>query len=97
MRTPALAITFALLTFGGGCASTAPTPEVASGQCQTGTLDWAIGQSATPDVWGRAFKESGAGLWRMTTPNQAVPIDQRPDRLTIRVDDSNRILGFECR
>jgi hypothetical protein len=96
MKTSALAMVSILLAL-AGCASTAPTPQVATGQCQTQGLGWAIGQTATEEVWGRAFRESGAGLWRMTTPNQAVPADYRPDRLTIRVDDANRILGFDCR
>ncbi|MFC5576871.1 I78 family peptidase inhibitor [Lysobacter niabensis] len=97
MRTSALAMAFGWLVLGGGCASTAPTPAVPSGQCQTGTLGWAIGQPATQEVWTRVFKESGAGLWRITTPDQAVPADQRPDRLTIRVDAANNILALECR
>jgi hypothetical protein len=33
----------------------------------------------------------------MTSPDQAVPADRRPDRLTIRVDAANTILSFECR
>lgn len=98
MRTSALAMALGLLVVGVvGCASTAPTPAVPSGQCQTETLGWAIGQTATPEVWSRVVKESRAGLWRMTAPNQAVPTDQRPDRLTIRVDAANRILALECR
>jgi hypothetical protein len=96
MRTAALAA-FGLLILGVGCASTTPTPDVPSGKCQTSTLGWAIGQPANPEVWNRVVKESGAGLWRMTAPDQAVPADRRPDRLTIRVDADNRIVALECR
>jgi hypothetical protein len=42
------------------------------------------------------FQESGAGLWRIVMPKQAVPADYHDDRLTVHVDDRNVITSIVC-
>ena len=95
MKAVALTTLF-LLTLASGCASTEPTPHVSSGACQTDTLGWVIGLPANEENGRRAFRESGAGLWRTVSPTQAMTKDRRPDRLTVRVDDASRIIDVGC-
>ena len=91
-------VALGLLTLVAGCASPAPPARpIPDGACQTATLGWAIGQVANPENGRRLFRESSAGLWRIVMPNQAVPADMRPDRLTINVDNNNIITSVHCR
>lgn len=80
-----------------GCASEEGlTSASASGRCTTENTTWAIGKPADEANGRRLFSESGAGLWRIVMPKQAVPADHHDDRLTVYVDDSNMITSVAC-
>ena len=64
--------------------------------CTTEGSSWAIGKPADVANGQRLFRESGAGLWRIIMPIQAVPSDRRDDRLTVHVDNNNVITAVTC-
>jgi hypothetical protein len=97
IRLGAMASLCALLA---ACASMQPDsggPTIAGdGTCRLQGLDWAKGQTATQDVMGRIWKQSGAGLIRPIAPNQAVTRDHRPDRVNVHIDAGNVVTGIDC-
>jgi hypothetical protein len=98
MPKPGSAATACLLALAGlaGCATTAtPSPHPAA-QCRAEPVAWAIGQPATQAVMGRVWRESGAGLIRPISPDQAVRRDQRPDRINVVIGADNVITAIHC-
>lgn len=80
-----------------GCASQeGVTSTSADGRCTTENTSWAIGKPVDETNGRRLFRQSGAGLWRIVMPKQAVQADHRDDRLTVHVDDSNLITSIAC-
>jgi hypothetical protein len=80
-----------------GCASEEGLTSASSnGRCTTENTSWAIGMPADEANGRRLFRESGAGLWRIVMPKQAVPADHQDDRLTVHVDDRNVITSIAC-
>lgn len=82
-----------------GCASspqTAATNGPARGKCRADASAWAVGQPANEENGRRVFQESGAGLWRIIAPGQAVRKDYRDDRLTVYVDSANIVTSITC-
>ena len=97
MKIIAVAVAACLLA---GCASS-PSSEVPAslagrGKCKADASPWAIGQPANEENGRRLFKESGAGLWRIVGPDQAVRKDYRDDRLNVNVDAANLITSISC-
>jgi hypothetical protein len=84
-----------------GCTS-APVTEAAppkvggSGTCAADKVQWAIGQEGVQATMGRVWRESGAGLIRPISPNQAVTRDYRPDRVNVELDAKNVITRITC-
>lgn len=85
------------LAFLSGCASTDP-PGGRSAEriCTTEDTAWALGRPADEATGRKLFRDSGAGLWRIIIPGQAVRADRRGDRLTVRVDKQNVITSIHC-
>lgn len=79
-----------------GCASEAADSRSAVGRCSSEGMAWAIGRPADPANGRRLFQQSGAGLWRVITPERAVLADYRDDRLNVHVDSSNVITSVDC-
>jgi hypothetical protein len=83
--------------------STAP-PAVAGGggggggggQCDPEKLTGLTGQTATEAVIQKAVKDSGARNARVLKPGMAMTMDYREDRLSIEVDEQNRIVRAHC-
>lgn len=80
--------------------STAP-PAVAgsagsTGQCDPEKLAGLVGQAATEATVQKAVKDSGARHARVVKPGMAVTMDFREDRLSIEVDEQNRIVRANC-
>lgn len=77
--------------------STAP-PAVAgsAGQCDPEKLTGLVGQAATEATVQKAVKDSGARHARVVKPGMAVTMDFREDRLSIEVDEQNRIVRANC-
>ena len=80
----------------GGCASS-PGPQVqGSGQCQAGTLGWAVGQPANEANMRRLSRESGAGLVNPIGPGTITTKDLRADRLRVYIDKQDVITAVRC-
>lgn len=91
------------------CASTPPEPPTTgavtggnqparpgTGKCNADAVQWAIGQPNNQANFDRIWKESGAGLIRPISPNQAVTMDFREDRVNVHLDASNKIVRISC-
>lgn len=80
----------------GGCASS-PGPQVqGSGECQAGTLGWAVGQPANEANMRRLSRESGAGLVNPIGPGTITTKDLRTDRLRVYIDKQDVITAVRC-
>ncbi|WP_368566162.1 I78 family peptidase inhibitor [Pseudoxanthomonas sp. UTMC 1351] len=80
-----------------GCASEEGlTSASTDGRCTTENTSWAIGKPTDEANGRRLLRDSGASLWRIIMPKQAVPADHHDDRLTVYVDDSNVITSVSC-
>ena len=78
------------------CASS-PGPQVqGSGQCQAGTLGWAVGQPADQANMRRLSRESGAGLINPIGPGTITTKDLRTDRLRVFIDKADVITAVRC-
>jgi len=77
--------------------STAP-PAVAgsASQCDPEKLTGLTGQTATEAVIQKSVKDSGARNARVLKPGMAMTMDFREDRLSIEVDEQNRIVRANC-
>jgi len=65
-------------------------------RCAPEPLQALVGQTATQAVVDKAVRDSGAKTARVVKPGMAVTMDFREDRLTVRVDETNRIIGAGC-
>jgi hypothetical protein len=54
------------------------------------------GKAATEAVIQKAVKDSGARNARVLKPGMAMTMDYREDRLSIEVDEQNRIVRANC-
>lgn len=67
-----------------------------TGQCNADAVQWAVGKPNNQANFDRVWKESGAGLVRPITPNQAVTMDYRQDRVNLHLDANNIITKITC-
>ncbi len=81
---------------GRGPAGDLPPMEAPSGACRSEPLQAFVGKTATQDVLDEARRASGAVHARVVKPGMAVTMDFRPDRITVGVDDNNRIERINC-
>ncbi|MBD7953283.1 hypothetical protein H9654_03595 [Stenotrophomonas sp. Sa5BUN4] len=79
-------------------APTTPKPEVAGlgSHCHGDTLTALSGQMASQEVIDRAVRDAGARTLRVVKPGMAVTMDYREDRVTVRVDEQNKIISASC-
>lgn len=79
-------------------APTNPKPEVAGvgSHCRADTLTALSGQMASQEVIDRAVRDAGARTLRVVKPGMAVTMDYREDRVTLRVDEQNKIVSASC-
>ncbi len=103
MKSPAAIGLILIVVLQMGCASSgqqmggsANGNLPARGTCNADGTAWAIGQPADQNIGRRLLNESGAGLWRIITPNQSVLKDYRDDRLNVNVDAKNIITSVSC-
>lgn len=97
MNKMIIAATFAGCLSISGCAAEAEVRSSATGRCSIEGTAWAIGQPADEANGRKLFRQSGAGLWRIITPDKAILADYRDDRLNVHVDGSNRITAVDCK
>ena len=85
---------FCLLALASAGCAAAPTAPKAI--CRAEGLQWAVGKPASELNFQKLYRDSGAGLWRIISPGQAVRRDKKTDRLTIYVDKQNTITRLTC-
>lgn len=73
-----------------------PGPVLPPGACDADNAAWALGVAATPDVVDRVRVDTHSRDARVIAPGQAVTMDYRGDRVNIRVNDRNAIIGITC-
>ena len=79
-----------------GAADPTPTVVGSAGRCDSAALDDLAGKAASEAVVKQAVTASGAKTARVVKPGMAVTMDYREDRLTIEVDENNRIVRANC-
>lgn len=65
-------------------------------KCDPEAVKGLEGKAATGTLVEEAVKKSGAKHARVVKPGMAVTMDFREDRLTIQVDEQNRITSIGC-
>lgn len=81
--------------------STAPAGPIVHGEtpghtCQTAGTDQFIGQSGTSETGGAIKRASHAAALRWAPPGYMLTMDYRADRVTIYLDDHNKIRKINC-
>ena len=71
-----------------------PAPEPA--RCEAQRAGFVIGDEATAATVQRATSAAAASISRVVHPGEAVTMEFNPDRLTIRVNQRNRIVNLTC-
>lgn len=66
------------------------------GNCDADRAQSLIGRTATTELGTEAARLTGATALRWITPDSAVTMDYRPDRLNIKLDAQNRITSIRC-
>ena len=97
MNKLTIAATFAGCLTISACAAEGQVHSSAAGRCSIEGTAWAIGKPADEANGRKLFQQSGAGLWRIITPEKAILADYRDDRLNVHVDASNRITAVDCK
>ncbi|HEU4704514.1 MAG TPA: I78 family peptidase inhibitor [Sphingomicrobium sp.] len=84
------------------CAAVPPQPDIpVRGEtpgysCRNQDLGRFTGREATAEAGAEMLRASGAGTIRWVQPGMMVTMDYREDRLTVRLDERNRILSANC-
>ncbi|WP_294121104.1 I78 family peptidase inhibitor [Sphingomonas sp.] len=73
---------------------TAPGPL--PGTCRAAALDQFIGQPASTELGVNMLKASGARVIRWVPKGGAVTMDFRGDRITVALDDDNKVERASC-
>ena len=77
-------------------AESGPVGGLAEGSCRNEPLAQFIGQPATADVGDRMMSASGARVLRWVPKGGIVTMDFSPNRLTVQLDDRNRVETARC-
>ena len=79
------------------CAPMPPsTPPPMDYQCVAEAASWAIGQGVTDQVIERIRIDSHSDSARVIRPGQAVTLDFRHDRVNVKLNERNAIVGISC-
>jgi len=85
-----------------GCATTAPAepPPAPAPEpqaiCDASGAQFAVGQSATPQLEAAVRHRAGAAISRVLGPNQAATMELNPSRINLDVDAQGRVTGARC-
>lgn len=79
-----------------GCSSQHAVQSSSPARCNVENTAWAIGQVGNEANGRKLFQQSGAGLWRIITPDSTKLADYRDDRLNVHVDRANVITSVDC-
>lgn len=95
---PRPAIAFAALLGLAACASPMPPPPdlPPSGQCVAAAGAWAIGRAPDAGVVEQVRIDTRSSAVRVVRPGDVVTMDYRVDRVNIKVNERNAIVGVSC-
>ena len=87
----------AMLGF-AACASQMPPPANVpiETQCVAGAGAWAIGRAPSDQVAEQVRIDTRSNAVRVIRPGDAVTMDYRGDRVNIKVNERNAIVGVTC-
>ena len=92
MRTRRLLASMgSLLALASGCRA---TPATAG--CDAGAVAFAIGRTYDEALAKAAVRASGARVVRSIRPKEVVTMEFQADRLTVSLDDRDRIVRLSC-
>ncbi|OPB00964.1 hypothetical protein BFW87_00750 [Pseudomonas fluorescens] len=77
-------------------AKDAVVTEAGSGRCESKAAEFAVGQTASPQLLEQARTRSGAQNARILKPNDMVTLEYRSDRLNLNTDDKLVITRVNC-
>lgn len=96
MRSLMIALSLVPLS---GCMTT-PSGQPGTGEpvmaCDNESLGQFVGQAASQELGGRMLSASGARMIRWVPKGGVVTMDFRGDRLTIGLDEANRVETARC-
>ena len=78
-----------------GCAA-APMNEPAGGLCRPGSADRFVGQAANAALGMEMLAASGARQLRWVPHGGIITMEFSPNRLTVRLDQANRVESATC-
>lgn len=73
-----------------------PVPGLPQGNCRSETLGQFIGQQASQDLGARMLSASGARIIRWVPHGGMVTMDFSPVRITVQLDEANRVKTANC-
>jgi hypothetical protein len=78
-------------------ASGATTPSATLGSgCNSDAAQYAVGKTATPELFKQLEERSGAKMTRLVRPDDAMTMDFNSERLTVTTDEALVIKTARC-
>ena len=77
-------------------AESEPVAALPEGNCRSEPLAQFIGQPATAELGARMLSASGARIIRWVPKDGVVTMDFSPARLTVQLDEANRVKTANC-
>lgn len=94
MRFPAILLIALPLA---ACATMPPPgPPPLAESCNAEAASWAMGHAVSDDIVERIRVETGSRSVRVIRPGQAVTMDYRGDRVNIKLNERDAIVGISC-
>lgn len=80
------------------CTTSGPADRPPAGvrSCSEASLGSFTGRQADAGLGARVLRESGAAVLRWIPEGAAVTMDLRSDRVNVRLDRANRVVGVTC-
>ena len=80
------------------CAPMPPQQDMPSleMQCVADAATWAIGKGVSDDIVERVRVDTNSKTVRVIRPGQAVTMDYRVDRVNIKLNERDAIVGVSC-
>ena len=73
-----------------------PPPPMPVQQCVAEPARWAIGQAATAEVVERIRIDTRSNVARVIHPDQVITMEYSSERVNVRVNERNAIVGISC-
>lgn len=73
-----------------------PGPPPLASQCVAAPASWAIGQAATADVVERIRIDTNSRIARVLHPGQVITMEFSAQRVNVKVNERNAIVGITC-